>query len=59
MSPASIGINMSIRSLCASEDSREMSISISFLLMFMLMFSDGIVVISNGVADSLIVLWLC
>ena len=34
---ASISINISIRSLCVSEDSRDISTSISFLLMLMLM----------------------
>ena len=32
-----ISINISIRSLCASEDSRDISISISFLLTLMVM----------------------
>ena len=43
-----ISINISIRSLCASEDSRNISISISFflMLMLMLMFSEDIVDIS-------------
>ena len=47
-SDTSISINISIRSLCASEDSRNMSISISFflMLMLMLMFSEDIVDIS-------------
>ena len=45
-SDASISINISIRSLCASEDSRNISISISFFLMLMLMFSEDIVDIS-------------
>ena len=36
-SNSSIGINISMRSLCASEDSRGISTSISFLLMLMLM----------------------
>ena len=44
-SDASISITISIRSLCASEDSRDIGISISFLvrLMLMLMFSEDIV----------------
>ena len=33
---ASISINISIRSLCVSEDSRDISTGISFLLMLML-----------------------
>ena len=47
-SNASISIDISIRSLCASEDSRDISISISFflMLMLMLMFSEDIVDIS-------------
>ena len=45
-SDASISINISIRSLCASKDSRDISISISFFLMLMLMFSEDIVDIS-------------
>ena len=49
-SDTSMSINISIRSLCASEDSRNMSISISFflmlMLMLMLMFSEDIVDIS-------------
>ena len=47
-SDASISKNISIRSLCACEDSRDMGISISFLLMLMLMlmFSEDIVDIS-------------
>ena len=43
-SDTSISINISIRSLCTSEDSRD--ISISFFLMLMLMFSEDIVDIS-------------
>ena len=39
-------INISIRSLCASEDSHDISISISSFLMLMLMFSEDIVDIS-------------
>ena len=44
----SINISVSIRSLCAGEDSRDISISISFLLMLklMLIFSEDIVDIS-------------
>ena len=34
--------------LCASEDSRDVSISISSFLMLMLMFSEDIVDISNS-----------
>ena len=45
-SDASISIDISIRSLCASEDSRDINISISFFLMLMLMFSEDIVDIS-------------
>ena len=49
-SDASISINISIRSLCASEDSRDIGISISFLLrlmlILMLMFNEDIVDIS-------------
>ena len=44
-SDASISMNISIRSLCASEDSRDINIS-SFFLMLMLMFSEDIVDIS-------------
>jgi len=36
-----------IRSLCAREDSRNISMSISFLLMLMLMFNEDIVCISD------------
>ena len=56
---ASISINISIRRLCASEDSRDISISISFLLimlMLMLKFSEDIVDISisaRSLTDSL------
>ena len=49
MSSLNISIIISIRSLCASEDSHDISISlssISFLLMLMLMFSEDIVDIS-------------
>ena len=42
-SDASISINISIRSLCASEDSSDISISFFRLLMLMLMFSEDIV----------------
>ena len=57
-SNSSIGINISMRSLCASEDSRDVSISISFLvmLMLMLMFSEDIVdasISAHQLADSL------
>ena len=45
-SDASISINISIRSLCASEGSCGISISISFFLMLMLMFSEDIIGIS-------------
>ena len=45
-SDASISINISIRNLCAREDSRDIGISISFLLRLMLMFSEDIVDIS-------------
>ena len=47
-SDASISINISIRNLCAREDSRDIGISISFLLklMLMLMFSEGVACIS-------------
>ena len=45
-SDASMSINISVRSLCASEDSLDISISISFFLMLMLMFSEDIVDIS-------------
>ena len=45
-SDAIISINISIRSLCASEDSHDISISISSFLMLMLMFSEDIVDIS-------------
>ena len=38
-------VSISIRSLCSSEDSRDISINVSFLLMLMLMFSDDIVYI--------------
>ena len=45
---ASIRINISIRSLCASEDSHDISKSTSFglMLMFMLMFNEDIIDIS-------------
>ena len=41
---ASISLNVSVRHLCASEDGRD--ISINFLLMLMLMFSEDIVDLS-------------
>ena len=43
---ASISINISIRNLCASEDSRNISMSFLLMLMLMLMFSEDIVDIS-------------
>ena len=47
-SDTSISINISIRSFCASEDSRNISLSFFLMLMLMLMFSEDIVDISIG-----------